>query len=121
MFPVYLTEKQLEKLHDVLLYTQDEGPIGQGWASDELINLRGVVGLAKAAQQAALADAPSADDDDYDYESEDLKKEERITQEKLTALISYMEDTLPPEIIQGMAVAAAQVKTAFDRGYLLGN
>lgn len=39
---VRMTRKQLEKLVDVLNETQDEGPFGEGWASPELSELRGL-------------------------------------------------------------------------------
>jgi len=35
-----LTMAQLEKLNDVLYEHTDEGPVGHGWASDELNTLR---------------------------------------------------------------------------------
>jgi len=38
-----LTKAQYEKLEDVLYEHCDEGPTGEGWASEELTELRGLV------------------------------------------------------------------------------
>jgi hypothetical protein len=43
---IKLTKEQAEKLSEVLWDTQDEGPCGEGWASDELSELRGIVDAA---------------------------------------------------------------------------
>lgn len=37
------TRQQLEKLSEILWNYQDEGPAGAGWASKELVELRGIV------------------------------------------------------------------------------
>lgn len=48
---IKLTKKQAEKLSDVLSYAQDEGPSPEGWASNELEELREIVDNAiKSAQ-----------------------------------------------------------------------
>jgi hypothetical protein len=36
---IKLTEKQYELLRETLLMTEDEGPTGEGWKSDELKEL----------------------------------------------------------------------------------
>lgn len=41
-----LTKKQANKLSDVLWDTSDEGPEHEGWASDELSELRSIVDAA---------------------------------------------------------------------------
>lgn len=43
---VVLTVEQLAKLDDVLSDYTDEGPMHEGWASDELQELRDIVGKA---------------------------------------------------------------------------
>lgn len=40
---IKLTKDQAKKLLDVLYDTQDEGPLGEGWASNELEELRDIV------------------------------------------------------------------------------
>lgn len=40
---IKLTRKQLNKLNDVLLDYEDEGPIGSGWCSLELDELREII------------------------------------------------------------------------------
>lgn len=42
-FTVTLTQAQLQKLIDVLYDHDDEGPMHEGWASSELIELRKIV------------------------------------------------------------------------------
>jgi len=39
-----LTEKQLIDLSEILWSIQDEGPEGEGWASEKLIELRLLIG-----------------------------------------------------------------------------
>ena len=43
MIIIVLSEKQAENLSNILWDTQDEGPVGEGWASDELEELRGII------------------------------------------------------------------------------
>lgn len=50
MVKVSLTEKQAKKLSEVLWESQDEGPWGKGWASDELAELRNIVDNAIKAE-----------------------------------------------------------------------
>jgi len=49
---ITLTREQAEKLEDVLSFTQDEGPWGEGWQSDELMELCEIV--EKALQKGEL-------------------------------------------------------------------
>lgn len=41
-----LTYEQLKKLDEVLSSTEDMGPPGESWCSDELIDLQGIVAEA---------------------------------------------------------------------------
>ncbi len=45
MVEIKLTRRQVEKLYDVLVFAQDEGPSPEGWVSDELEELRDIVGV----------------------------------------------------------------------------
>ena len=46
-----LTPRQYEKLLDVLIESQDEGPKGEGWKSDELTALVDFIEAAKGEQE----------------------------------------------------------------------
>ena len=46
-----LSYEQLKKLEEVLSSTEDLGPSGEGWCSDELIELQGIVAEAIKALQ----------------------------------------------------------------------
>ena len=41
-----LTYEQLKKLEEILSATEDLGPSGEGWCSDELIELQSIVAEA---------------------------------------------------------------------------
>ena len=48
---IELTPEQSENLEYILWRTQDEGPDGEGWASDELQELRDIVEEANLASR----------------------------------------------------------------------
>ena len=51
MITITLTPQQAEKLSRVLWDAHDEGPEYEGWASDELCVLRGIVDAAYESQR----------------------------------------------------------------------
>jgi hypothetical protein len=50
-----LTKEQAEKLLEIIEGTQDEGPFGEGWSSDELDTLRSLVAKT-IREQSAIAE-----------------------------------------------------------------
>ena len=46
-FTITLTKKQINKLWNVLVEAQDEGPIPEGWQSEELEKLVEIIETAK--------------------------------------------------------------------------
>ena len=47
---VPLTKKQIDKLSEILWEYTDEGPMYDGWASDELSELRNVIDNARLSR-----------------------------------------------------------------------
>lgn len=58
---IELTREQAEKLEEVLMMYDDEGPKGEGWKSPLLVSIRKVVGVA-----VNECDGIPGDDDDTD-------------------------------------------------------
>lgn len=51
MVTLQLTDEQVEDLQEILSSARDEGPEGEGWASNELTELRALVNQAISIQK----------------------------------------------------------------------